>query len=219
MLPYKSVEEAHDRITSTIIFYGDTPVYIHRCMFTHEGPTIFYHPLPVQVDADLVPIPVQWKHAPLTDPKWRANDLLVGYVNKTNLLCEYITRMPVRRYKQGLCGDNLNIPRKLAYSTARLFPDEGFASMLKGEYPSFKEVIKTLLASHSVNPDVSYKKAFHRQLAVSYSSAEKMLLHYRGAPIGRIEDGVVFLTPKNYWIREFLESQNLKVQEHEERAA
>jgi hypothetical protein len=131
--------------------------------------------------------------------------VLLGYAN-TDYGAVYVTRMPVRRYKQGLRrGENMlclnGDPRQVTWAQIDL--------CIKGEYPSFKEA-KNILSNTAgyVSPfkGLANKKkdsvAWHRHWALKSDGC----FEYRGEFLaGKLIQGVPELYSKYLYLKEKLE--------------
>lgn len=209
-IPYRTLEECNDRLVRTVIFYGEDPVYVFNAEPVNGGVNIGYLPLPLKADLDELAIragKVEW--APCSDPKWRAHDLLVGYVNgERTKKSYYLTRMPLRKWKQGLTQENLLMPRG-DVGWAGLCKAATFRDMLINKYPSFRAAKGQITNLDGME---SRGIAFHRHLSVYYDQKELFWLHYRGDAVASSHDGDVFHLPsKRKYLQEFLEAQDIAV--------
>lgn len=128
-----------------------------------------------------------------------AEPVSLGYMNaKTG--CTYLSRVPVRRWKQGL-----RLNENCTSSNGGLNqPDyEALAKTIRGQYPKFSEVVK---ATGKVNNPFkgvknSLMKAWHRFWAYDAGTSE---VHYRGEVVGKVVDGHVNLNPSFKYLQECL---------------
>lgn len=202
-LPYHALNEVKDRYINTIIWYGDAPVYVHGMGFNDLWVSFVGEPKNKNCY-----IPVD--NETLSDGPFR-----LGYVNKLmQVTCDdegdaetvyttsYVTRVPARQWKQGLCASNLKFSPALANFTT-LCGNPMFRDMLQGKYPTFTQAKKLLKGNiQSV--------AFARQLCLSKDACEQYHIGYRGKNVAVSDDGVSFKLLKNYlYLREFLNESKI----------
>lgn len=97
----------------------------------------------------------------------------VGYINTTNG-AKYYSRIPERRWKQGLSRTSVKGLGKDTISKA-MFYSEAFLHCLKNEYPSLEEAMELSKKSGRT-------VAFHKMMAVSPSG----YLYFRGVRFGKL---------------------------------
>ncbi len=137
------------------------------------------------VDLDLDP-----SHAPL------------GYViNDGEVMLAM--RKPTRRYKQGLCGDNLVVQGVLDKGAERRLGRLHYASRaigrtMLGKYPSIEVAFqKTRRGEDRIVP-------FHRDWAVA-NHDDELCLVFRGEVVGYVLDESIKLLPERFYLKESLE--------------
>lgn len=205
MLQHQEVDDINRKYAGSILYLDGDPIMCndgvaHR--FEAGGkvvPVIRYYPLGPEVN--------------LRDPKViRADDptladgpYLLGYMNKVRsvsaegdpieIVC-YVTRVPVRRWKQGVCQENLHFQGGLMnFRTACKIPE--FADMLRGKYPSFKQAVKSLDDEHRAI-------AYHRHWAAALSKTGNIDVHYRGQLVGTGADvKSIKLGPKFEFLQDY----------------
>lgn len=130
---------------------------------------------------------------------------LLGYMNKVHTLTNdgerveavcFVTRVPVRRWKQGICQENLHFQGNMMnFRMACKIPE--FADMLRGKYPSFNKAVKSLDEEHKAI-------AYHRHWAVALSKIGNIDIHYRGQLVGTGEDvKSIKLGPKFEYLQDY----------------
>lgn len=112
----------------------------------------------------------------------------LGWINYKNGLA-YVTRIPTRKWKQGLTSENLHIVYVDPGISVRTATKEMGKTIL-GDYPSFQKVFQ----AYTENT----KKAFSRNWAFNSS-----FVMYNGRKVGIVQDGEILLYKKDYYLREF----------------
>jgi hypothetical protein len=102
---------------------------------------------------------------------------VIGYVNHLGT-ASYLTRIPVRRWKQGLSETNVNVLNSKGFSARTLLKSKGFSDMIKNKYPSLKKAAEELSSGRCESIAVSHNFAFITEGIDFYS------LEYRGRKIG-----------------------------------
>lgn len=111
----------------------------------------------------------------------------LGYINKNGggeVSILYATRAPIRRFQQGLSRNNVHFCTPAGrYEPGWPCTDLQFAKMLRGDYPTQRDVAK------AIPNDAVNAMAFHRKLAVvKHRRAEDTYeLHYMNEPCGFVE--------------------------------
>jgi hypothetical protein len=140
---YESVEEVKFRLEGSIVTYEERPVYISRVSMPGEGDEkgeiarVFFHELPLnEGKAGEV-------RKYLTSRKFNLSPFRMGYMNLKDKAV-FVSRLPVRQNKQGLTAATTvftdvfgNKCRDIDFNT--MCRSQGFADMVNGKYPSFKE--------------------------------------------------------------------------------
>lgn len=207
---YDNAEEAEHRLGHTVILYDGKPVYINNIYpynpANGKEPGIYLetYQLPAMAKADMLP---------LADPKFEYHSMRLGYVNGKNNAV-YLSRMPVRKFKQGLNDDNvsvLHLPGVAGEAQPRirftnLMKTVGLVHMCAGEYPSFEKVLRSLQGDNDI-----VSQAFDRQLALGKDGLGMFNLFYRGERVAFTEDGKVFKTSADYsYLKEFMAENGIK---------
>lgn len=92
----------------------------------------------------------------------------------------YVSRAPVRRWKQGLSSENLVFTGgHCSFNNACRMTE--FVDMLKGKYPSYAQSWKALSKE-------TRRLAYNRHFAIGIDKLDQMELFYRGQLVGRGED-------------------------------
>lgn len=103
----------------------------------------------------------------------------------------YIQRIPVRRYRQGLCQENVNITSRVPLTFHRAM------SFLGKDFPTFKVAINSLA-----------KEAAQKSIAWSYdwAACKNGDIMYRGLTVvGTLVEGKVALDKSHSYLQESLE--------------
>jgi hypothetical protein len=136
----------------------------------------------------------------------------IGYVNHRGVAL-YVTRSPVRQYKQGMSPQNIKVSlpdgirintdykrsmAQSAYDEIRSLKDVAICFNLDGEYPSVADVIASLTNSEEV-----LIRAFDKQFAIDSS----LNLYYKTEKVGRVvsTNPIEFkFNPDKEYLRELL---------------
>lgn len=126
----------------------------------------------------------------------------LGYLDFGSI-CAFVFRKPVRRYKVGICKDNLSIrfgdipytekEKEFIHSTVYTFTSQAYVQTHKNEYHTLGEALHILDKGGKVVP-------FDRQFAIDH----KHRLYYKGILVGNYNSSAnVFYFIKG---KEYLES-------------
>ena len=110
----------------------------------------------------------------------------------------YITRVPCRKWKQGLNPENMAIDGVYKNPIKIKWIDIKLHNTIKGIYPTYHIVINSLKTVPSLK-----KRAFHRQWAVDKDG----LLWYSGWVVGHIVNDIPYLTKQNNYLKDVFERQ------------
>lgn len=216
MLHYRTLEEFSDRYLSTIIYFKGEPIYITD---VYNGRTdgssdvkFLYQKLPYDYHKENKQFRESVHHPDFTDvPN-------LGYANSFTKITDgaetiqhglYLTKIPVRRNKQGLYSENLHVPRNNSgKGFTELLYSEKFVDMLCGKYTTF-DVVKNEITKNPLSFGVI---GFDPQFALEFNKLEQLVLYYRHDPIAYSLDGDKFtLTKSKRWLAEVVEEKGLKV--------
>lgn len=175
---YINQSDCHRRLDDTVCFYDKIPVYV---MVDKDAPTGS-----IAISNRWVP-PHITKIIKTTDPLFTAVHPPLGFVNTPLGDLDYtlfIKRMAVRKFKQGLCKQNLtyNVLNDIAAGAGFSTRTTGFFKMLQNSYPSFDEVMEKLLKS-----EVRSNIAYHKHFAVVREEPNLYVLYYKTSKIGRVD--------------------------------
>src|SRR5690349_1280639 len=142
MLNYHDRASLNDRYPESIIYLKDDPIYITG---TGDG-SLGYIPLsPKLTYNSLIRGELQPKMVLSNDPDVRDNPFNLGFINGVKhsecvdddaglwdkyLTVSFVSRMPVRRWKQGLTQQNLHFGGKAFLDWRTSLSHEGFANTL-----------------------------------------------------------------------------------------
>jgi hypothetical protein len=218
---YDSVEEAGNRLNSTVITYDKSPVYVLECDGRKNAIKAWVLPMPSFRQKDKLSIRID-------DPLCDYRSIPLGYTNckKGSVL---LSRIPVRGagYKQGLHGGNINIQpvhpvdvlvdmeadgavgvEGRAHDWNTLIRTSGFCNMVKGIYPSIPQCIDRLQKEKDL-----VSLAFNRYFTLCKDQVGILYLHYKGERVGYSEFVDRFKVPKNFqYLREVMAEHGVKVQ-------
>lgn len=180
-LPYM-VDDLNMRLSNSLVMHDGEPFYITEI----EGTTVYGLYTEDQERGEFT----------LPTKKLDIRPVPLGYVN-TARHAAYCTRMPHRRYKQGLNSACIVIDIPLQ-GKDEMIRSKAMARAILGKYPSIDEVIEKL--------DVNARSAaFHRYWALSKNAKKEYDLSYRGLHVGAFERGNLSLMENYRYLAEELE--------------
>lgn len=219
MLPYKRSSEFRDRYLNSIIYYKGDPVHVYDISPARDRDddredtnitlSVTFLPYDHTVNKS--------QKLSAFDPGFYDTPTYLGYANAFTRMSEqqdrliqygtFLTRMPIRRSRQGVCSENLFIPRSSGHGFNDLLYKPGFMKMLKNEYPSFRETKELVLKDKDTG-----SWAFDPKFALEFTQLDQFHLYYKNLPVGYSLDGDNFVLSKgSFWLREILEEKGLKV--------
>ena len=210
---YDSLDDSRRRLDQTVVALPDgTPVYIAEIWGMNTDQRAKVAPLPVSFNKafeGLQEVPLLSSHLEVR------NIPSLGYVDTQNDAF-YLTRIPARQGKQGLCQGNVSIPEPAIVSSRRpgwtnLIGSKAFVNMLTGKYDPFQKIFERVLKS-----DEPVMKAVSKTLALSIDEMESMVLWNRGIKVA-VENspkryGPVFNLPSKFaYLKEELSEYGITV--------
>lgn len=157
---YPDVSEAQRRLQGTVIMYNGQGYYVSNVTQERSRSPIKLILLPVGGGDELV--------KDITDKGFNNFAAFpLGFCNffqgrdgeRSRKDCVYIARTPTRSIPQGLHSRNVvsyQYPNSNGPSFERFRNSDGFAEMLRGEYPSYEEAFDTLVPQSSIAVDREY---------------------------------------------------------------
>lgn len=181
-LPYM-IQDLGMRLSHSLVMYDGRPFFISEV----EGTTLLGTDT-LTGKAKSVGLP-----APLLDIR----PVLLGYVNGREH-ATYCSRMPHRRYKQGLNSANLLLQEgaRIRDKTS-LIQSKAMAQCVLDKYPSLDEVYD------EVSNAKRHSRAFHRYWSLHYTGGE-IGLNYRGLHVGAFKAGNLKLMESFSYLKEEL---------------
>ncbi len=190
---YTDIRDAQQHLQHSVIMYDGRPVWVNE-IFNHEQTfKVSISSLPRQRD----PITVD-----LMDPLLGPREARLGYVNSNLGYALYLTRIPLRQYKQGLCRSNVHIPGvngQRIVNFENLIREPGFADSLRNIYPTYDEAANRL----NENPNVR-SVAFDKCFALERDELGFFRLFYKGEPVAFGEDKSFKLPKKFCYLKEMI---------------
>lgn len=213
MQMYDSDEEIMMRLRNSVIMYKGEPIFVAS---VNARGDIRYQTVPL-VHGD-----VQHKVSFDQLQQWgNAQTYTLGYMNTIVRDLEldtvvYLTRLPARRTRQGLCSENVLVKptndilrRTGGFSFSHCISSPGFREMLLGQYRSIEEVFSKLI---DAEPNTAY--AISADFALRIDELEQITLLYKGskAAVCSDLDKLTFRVPKKQaWLREKMSYNNLRI--------
>lgn len=183
------LDYAHNRLSETIVLYGDKPIYIAAL----DGRTALCRELPTQNRVDI----------PLSDLD--LTPISLGYINEDKE-AHYVMRIPARQWRQGLRSNQLSCPSGWN-RTYNIYKSVGFYNSVINRFPSPSECYEGF-----INEEFQ-SKAFSKSFALIKTSRRDggMNLAYKGRVVGTALMGdsrvVTTLVPKFSYLSELLEEE------------
>ena len=215
-IKYETVDDAKMRLRNTIVLYKGEPVYIRDVARGGGGDEILrvkFTPLPV-ADLNEGHDPFRAKDLEEEQRKYISSKhfdiapFKLGYVNfQGKGGAFYVSRLPNRIQKQGLCAENFK-------GTTNYGGNVGFATfltcketlaMIAGRYPSFDEALRAL----NKVPAVAFDRDFC--LVKDDVIPELTYLYHKGSKVGYFNTREVTLGKKFACLKEVLQENRVKV--------
>lgn len=171
---YDNIDDVKSKLVGTIIYYEDVPVIVKGADkdLAAGGFCIIITNSLTSRGSRLVNI---------NDPKLNWIRFNLGYSNNGEYGSMWWYRKPLRQYRQGLKGEQMNykVSEKSINTGTGFGPCKSVDQMLKDEYPTMDEVERML--KNAASPVV----AFHKDFAMSWDKIHKdMIIEYKGTLIG-----------------------------------
>lgn len=122
---YETPEEAKLRLGSTVILHGRSALWVRNTDAQYGDEDNGEKITDIRLDTLLLPRLRSQKWVKMSDPKLNIKHLALGYINmqdEVSCYTLYLRRVPVRRYKQGLCRENVFIPESPKMMPVGLVP-------------------------------------------------------------------------------------------------
>lgn len=182
MLLYDNLDDAKSKLLQTIIYHKGLAVYVKDVqgeLDPVKGETYINYILKVQGLDKKGMIAVK-----LDDPDLNYMNFKLGYSNHQGSAI-YWFRKPVKQYKQGLRGDQVQCRTSNPnfYGGVAFEFNHNIAAMLEGKYPSIEDV------RDAVKLQAAGTVAFHPNFAVGYDDVHNdFILEYKANKIGHTPD-------------------------------
>lgn len=212
---YDTVEEARQKLESSVVLYDSVPVYIQSCSGKKN-----------EVNLTFINLPVTGKDQEktirsITDPRWdfRSIGTRLGYTpvkSPVNNSWEtvFVSRVPIRHSRQGLDNSTVSVIQfdtgsGYGYSWNDVLMSGGLIRTIKGDYPSTESAFDKI----TKDPELFKSIPVHRKLALFYDKVNPPNLLYRNDRIGYTEDGRIFKLAKhkNFLREELTDVIGLKI--------
>jgi hypothetical protein len=209
---YETIEEIKSRLEGTVVLYENEPVFINRVAVPggkedkDEIARVFFHKLPFTLNNR----PPEFRRY-LSSKKFDLTPFRMGYANLEKRTV-FVSRSPVRQYKQGLTGDVTKLSEvsgersELGFNT--LVQDKGFVDMVQGVYPDFKTAGQVLEAGEKRSLAISRSFAF-----LSDPDLDILILMNKGVKCGIVlrGDKNIRLSKKFNFLKEELEEYRIPI--------
>lgn len=218
---YENLEEATFRLQGTVVTYENEPVYVSAVNNHRDGILrVFIIGLPNRVDGavefaeddeDVPEVAPRAVRKKINSPKFnRFRPFEMGFCNffRDYPKAKYLSRVPVRRSKQGLSDDAFQVSHLISSGSrprmrlGQFLALPEFRDCIVGEYPSFEETMDTLRDDSAI--------AVSREFAIERDSLGLNYLYYKTDKVGLVRNREVLLADRFNYLREkVLETTNL----------
>lgn len=187
-------DQAALRLANTVVEYDGRPYLVANVSGNNVNPTLDLMDLPKQ--RDVIKILAD-------DPKLNYRRFQLGYVNY-NRNALYLSRMPARQQKQGLCNTNVNVSGDGRWNFNIIMGSDAINDVFQNRYPTFNEAVDSIKPGESM--------AFSRRFAVYLDEDLGFYeLRYKGERIAW-GDPAVFNLPSNYtYLTEVIQQEGIRV--------
>jgi hypothetical protein len=198
-MKYDNVNDAQMRLGGTVIRYNGKPVYVID-VGDKKDPETFDTYIYLNIT---FPIDGVVDQVLIDDPLLDFSPVPVGYVNY-NGGSAYVHRVPIRKWKQGLHRDNLNVEWDTYNGLgedADILVTSSLARSILNEYPAFDEAIERVRSKRDKSC------AFNRKFSLVRSDIGLLWLYYKGEQVGWIEGEQTFVLGNEHrYLQEELEA-------------
>lgn len=198
---YTNVADAQQHLQHSVVMYDKRPVWVNE-IFDVDGDMV----------ASITNIPTLRNayNVSIFDPLFCPREVRLGYTNTTGGHAVFLSRVPSRQYKQGICRNNTHIPNTpegLRVTTfEHLTRMASWSDALRGIYPTFAEAVSLLKNGEGIR-----SVAFHRDYAAGLDDLGFVRLYHKGEACAFGEDGV-FRLPKQFeYLTEELTEMGMKI--------
>ncbi len=183
MFEKSSIDDLNMMLARTVVLYNKWPVFLHEVV---KGRLALCSSLATQKE----------KLVPIDDPLFDFTPVPLGFVN-SETTAAYTARRGVRKMKQGLSRDNLQVTQigktpedEALYHSIRDLNTKYLVPTIKENYPTLKECLEAVSTDAKI-------KAFHKNFAV----AQNFVLLYKDKTVGLVDSDngkLVFRADKTY---------------------
>jgi hypothetical protein len=206
---YENYEEAKLRLEGCVVTYDKTPCYIRRVEDHDDGIVrlkIVMLPNTLNVDRfepdEDDQLAVGGIRKKINSPKFnRFRPFEMGYCNNFTDTghVKFLSRIPVRRSKQGLSQESLSIKSNRTghrpdVNYRMIVECSSFRDCVAGDYPDFEEVMDTLVADSSIGVD--------RSFSVERDNLGLNFLYHNCEKVGLVQAGEIRLARQFDYLRE-----------------
>lgn len=194
---YETAEEAKMRLDGCVVMYDDQPVYVEGISGPNANLIATCYTLPRNRDRMEISI---------NDPLFDSRAVRLGYTN-CGRSAYYVSRMPVRRYKQGVCAQNTIAKscdgRNVGFEN--VFRHAGFIESVKRKYPTLIECTQ-LLEKGEVD-----SVAFHHNFCLQRDSLGFYVLYFKGERAAWGDPSGFNLPSEYHWLEESLRENGVNL--------
>lgn len=189
-------EQAYNYLVGTVVRVKGKPAYVMQVDYKDDDEE------DLLVSYELLPGPSKMQYIEIDDPDFDMTPVDLGYLsinNKPKHYTGWCARYPARKWKIGLCPQNLLVTQLPGYRHAwdknALILSEELRRTIMNEYPDCKKAI-------SWSKEIKQPVAFSKRFAVD----EKSLFHsFHQVPVGIVDGWSVELNEDMEFLKEALE--------------
>jgi len=124
------------------------------------------------------------------DVRFDVASVPLGYVNMwSHKLVTYLSRIPIRRVKQGLCLRSLTLARidgrkEGTFSTSSVIVSQGFVEAIEGTYPSIEKALAKLRKEMNEEEKIFPQIAISREVALTINGVGVINVFFKTEHVG-----------------------------------
>jgi len=160
-------EDLQMRLDGTICMYDKEPVYVRLDMENADPNSVALY--------EMGKLSRYWKKVLVTADAFSLAPIPLGYANLYEN-CHYVSRIPERRQKQGICGQNLHVTNRHMLNS-QWWTSKDFGDAIRGKFPDQR---KALTRVENSDEGGSWSAcAFHRNFCYKKLEGNNIGLLYR----------------------------------------
>lgn len=163
MFGYLNTRDLTQYMDRSVVLYDGVPGYV-RVDAADDGQSVVFYPL-TNRNAN--------KRIKITDDKFSCRNLDFGYC-QFNTNAHFVSRNPLRMYKQGIVRDHLRITNSMPLAGIDITMTKEFASCILGKHMTFRAAMKQV----DTDERESSSYAFDRNFCVAKFDGDNIVIKY-----------------------------------------